>query len=242
MENVKVSVIIPTFNRFKYLLNAIDSIKKQTYKNIEIIVVNDCSTQVEYYNHKFEDCIIIHLNKNSKKIFGHACSAHVRNMGIKIATGDYIAFLDDDDVWFPNKIELQLEKMREKNCHMSCTDALIGHGIYDPHKSYKIYNKEHYFECLCNIYGNKGRSDLLNKDINFPDIWNFEFINVHNCCITSSVMIKKELLEKVNCMPLVINGIEDYTCWLNILKYTNCAYVNQPCLYYDLGHGYGQNH
>ena len=50
----KVSVIIPTFNRFKYLLNTIKSVREQTYKNLEIIVVNDCSTQKEYYEYNWE--------------------------------------------------------------------------------------------------------------------------------------------------------------------------------------------
>ena len=64
----KVSVIIPTFNRFKYLLNTIESVKKQTYNNLEIIVVNDKSTQKEYYNYDWDaiNIIIIHLEQNSK--------------------------------------------------------------------------------------------------------------------------------------------------------------------------------
>ena len=65
----KVSVIIPTFNRFRYLLNTIKSVKEQTYKNIEIIVINDKSTQKEYYDYDWEKkgIIIIHLQENSKK-------------------------------------------------------------------------------------------------------------------------------------------------------------------------------
>jgi teichuronic acid biosynthesis glycosyltransferase TuaG len=65
----KVSVVIPTFNRFKYLLNTIKSIKKQTHTNIEIIVVNDCSSEKEYYeyNWKDENINIIHLKKIQKK-------------------------------------------------------------------------------------------------------------------------------------------------------------------------------
>ena len=67
---VKVSVIIPTYNRFKYLLNAIESVVNQTHKDIEVIVVNDCSTEEEYYsfdfNSKFgEKLRIIHLDKNT---------------------------------------------------------------------------------------------------------------------------------------------------------------------------------
>lgn len=83
----KVSVIIPTYNRFKYLLNSIKSIKEQTYKNIEIIVINDCSTQKEYYDYdwKANNINITHLPENSKKKFGYACGGYVRNQGCKKA-------------------------------------------------------------------------------------------------------------------------------------------------------------
>lgn len=102
-----VSVIIPTYNRFTYLLNTIESIKNQTYKNIEIIVVNDRSTQKEYYEYDWNGVTVIHLEKNSKDIFGFACpGGYQRNYGINIASGKYIAFCDDDDIWFPTKLEI----------------------------------------------------------------------------------------------------------------------------------------
>ena len=67
----KVSVIIPTFNRFKYLLNTIESVKKQTYNNLEIIVVNDKSTQKEYYNYDWSEknITILHLVNYNFKIY-----------------------------------------------------------------------------------------------------------------------------------------------------------------------------
>ena len=70
-----VSVVIPSFNRFKYLMNAIKSIRSQTYKNIEIIVVNDCSSEKEYYTCDWDKiCVkIIHLEKNSRELFGFIC-------------------------------------------------------------------------------------------------------------------------------------------------------------------------
>lgn len=80
-----VSVIIPTYNRFDSLLNTINSVKNQTYQNLEIIVVNDNSTHKEYYNYdwKSNEINIIHLDKNSKDVFGYPCVGYVINQGIK---------------------------------------------------------------------------------------------------------------------------------------------------------------
>ena len=91
---IKVSVIIPTYNRFKYLMNTIDSIKKQTYSNIEIIVINDRSKQGDYYNYNWSsnNITIIHLEKNTKDIFGYACAGYVRNKGIEKTTGESVPY------------------------------------------------------------------------------------------------------------------------------------------------------
>ncbi len=235
-ETDMVSVIIPTFNRFHFLLNTIKSIKDQTYKNIEIIVVNDGSTEKEYYQYNWSEnnIIIINLQKNTKKTFGFICSAYVRNKGIEQSIGKYIAFCDDDDIWFPKKIELQLNAMKRYDCKMSSTDGLMGVGVYDSNKKYRKYNAEHYYQDLQEIY--KGTSHI-NKG--FPRLWNFYFLKVHNCVITSSVLIEKELLNKINNMPEIPNGNEDYLCWLKALEHTCCVYLEDPCIYYDSNHGYG---
>jgi glycosyltransferase involved in cell wall biosynthesis len=99
-----VSVVIPTYNRFKYVLRAIESINSQTYiKNggsIEIILVNDRSTDQDYYEHSFDSNVsVVHLDKNTRQIFGFACAGYVRTIGINHSKGKYIAFLDDDDWW-----------------------------------------------------------------------------------------------------------------------------------------------
>ena len=85
-----------------------------------------------------------------------------------------------------------------------------------------------------NIYKRKG-SNLLEDGI--PDIWNLDFLKIHNCVICSSVIVEKELLDKVGGMDNVINGKEDYGCWLKLLEHTNCIYLKDICFYYDLGHG-----
>jgi GT2 family glycosyltransferase len=235
-----VSVIIPTYNRFNYLLNAIKSVQQQTYTRIEIIVVNDCSTDPRYYSHDFgKDVTVIHLKENTKQTIGFACAGHVRNEGIKVATGKYIAFLDDDDIWFPNKLELQLRKMEETKCKMSCTEGILGEGPYNKDCGYPKYNSEYWFECLKQIYQSKNSKALNNG---FPDVWSLYFMKIHNCVICSSVVVEKSILEKINNMNILKNGMEDYDCWLRIATHTNCCYVKDVCFYYDNGHADGRNY
>jgi glycosyltransferase involved in cell wall biosynthesis len=238
MDYGKVSVIIPTYNRFKYLLNTVNSVKEQTYKNIEIIVINDCSDQEEYYSYDWKDVIIINLKENSKKTIGFPCAAYVRNQGINVSSGKYIAFCDDDDIWFPNKLELQLKAMKETGCKMSCTDGLIGVGVFDKNKVYKKYNAEYYYDILQNIYIQKG-SNLLENGFSY--IWDLNFLKIHNCVICSSVVIEKEILNTINNMEILKN-CEDYQCWLKSLEHTNLVYIKDVCFYYDSGHGDGQNY
>jgi glycosyltransferase involved in cell wall biosynthesis len=237
----KVSVIIPTFNRFKYLLNAIKSIKEQTYTNIEIIVVNDCSTEEEYYTYDWKEnsINIIHLKENSKKTFGFPCAGgYQRNFGIEIANGKYIAFCDDDDLWFPKKIEMQINSMKESGCKMSSTDGLFGSRIYDSSKKYKRYNAETYYNTLQNIFKKK-ESKLLENG--FPTIWNLDFLKIHNCVICSSVIIEKDIIDKVGKFSIRGTGNEDYDYWIRTLKYTDLFYVNDIGVYYDHTHANGRN-
>lgn len=237
-ETDKVSVIIPTYNRFKYLLNCINSIKTQTYKNIQIIVVNDCSTQKEYYDYDWDKdgIMIIHLKKNSKESFGYGCAGYVRNQGLLRAKSKYIAFCDDDDIWFPEKLELQVKAMKASGCKMSSTEGISGNGIYDPNKHYKKYISENCYEQLRYIYMRYG----ISIDP-FPDIWTFNFIRIHNCIITSSVIMEKEIIDKIGFFKH-INREEDYDYWMRALNHTNLVYVKNVCFYYDNSHGDGQNY
>lgn len=116
-----VSVVIPTYNRSNTILASVNSVLNQTYKNIELIVVDDCSTDdTEKIILSMGDQRIkyIKLERNSG-----ACVA--RNTGIKKSSGIYIAFNDSDDEWLPEKTKKQLDFLQKKNadivlCKMEC--------------------------------------------------------------------------------------------------------------------------
>ena len=230
MRTILISVIIPTYNRFSSLIDSIKSVLNQTYKNFEIIVINDCSKQKEYYNFDFHQLSnkikIIHLKTNTKNKFGHACAGHVRNMGIKEAKGKYLAFLDDDDIWFPKKIENQLKNMELHNCLMSCTEGLMGKERFDPKKKYGKYLNEVCFE------GVKHKFKMHGIDLSgFSNIWNLNFINIHNCVVTSSVIVSKNLIEKIGGFKNIKYG-EDYDCWKKVMEHTDCFFLQDKPYFY----------
>ena len=108
-----ISVIIPYYNREQYIDEAIRSVVTQTLKPLEIIIVNDCSRESSrrYLDRYADDCKILDLAKN-------VGLAGARNAGIRVASGQLIAILDDDDIWLPQKLEVQRRYMEE---HPECS-------------------------------------------------------------------------------------------------------------------------
>ena len=108
-----ISVVIPNYNRDKDLLRAINSVFSQTYKNIEIIVVDDDSKidikEYIYQNVSKENKNFIKIIKNPMNL-GAAAS---RNKGVTEAQGKYVAFIDSDDYWESTKLEKQIDKFKE---------------------------------------------------------------------------------------------------------------------------------
>ncbi len=107
MKNPKVSIVLTTFNREKYLSETINSILSQTFLDFELIIVDNYSNYniIEVINKYNDNRIFFYQNKNNGII------AINRNFGIKKTRGDFIAFCDDDDIWLPNKLELQINKI-----------------------------------------------------------------------------------------------------------------------------------
>lgn len=163
-----VSVIIPTHNGFKFLARAVESVLNQTYSEIELIVVDDNGEGSDAQ--KKTQVVIDKFKKNTNLHYltyeTNMNASYARNLGIKNARGKYIAFLDDDDEMLPNKIKLQVECMRKKDCsYAACyTDYKISRGSYTE-KSREVLEGKPYFEALSrNFYICGGSNLLVRKD------------------------------------------------------------------------------
>jgi len=129
-----ISIIIPVFNLEEYLGEALDSVLNQTYQPIEILVIDDGSSDasrqiIETYHRKFPRCIRYLFQENKG-------AAAARNRGIELANGEWIAFLDGDDVWKPHKLERQFQELQAapEIDFLSSSAEIYGHsGVLKNH-------------------------------------------------------------------------------------------------------------
>ena len=121
--NPLISVIIPTYNRARYVTRAIDSALAQTYKNYEIIVVNDGSTD------NTREVLEPYFTKINYVYQDNQGVSSARNTGIQHATGEWIAFLDSDDEWLPEKLSVQMHEIvqSDNNVCLHTTNHLVIH-------------------------------------------------------------------------------------------------------------------
>lgn len=120
--NELVSIIMPSYNSAKYISEAIESVIAQTYTNWELLITDDCSTDnsrdiIKQYAETDSRVKLFCLNENSG-------AGVARNNSIKEAKGKYIAFLDSDDRWMPEKLKRQISLMEEKQCLLSYTSYM----------------------------------------------------------------------------------------------------------------------
>ncbi len=107
----KISAVIPVYNRERTIRRCIDSVLRQTYPVYEIVIVDDGSIDqtLDILKEEYKDCIRLIRQE-------HKGAQAARNAGIKAACGEFIAFLDSDDEWLPNKLELQVQQLQKNRC------------------------------------------------------------------------------------------------------------------------------
>lgn len=185
-NNLKISVIIPTFNREKQIRNSIKSVLNQTYNNLEIIIVDDGSTD----NTKEEVKKITDKRVKYIKLKQNKGAAFARNIGIKKSKGNFISFQDSDDYFYPNKLELQLKNLINQNSSLDfCKIKVFYNSTYyyfvpNQETEQKIKNGSFLNELISNGNFISTQAILVKKEIlnnysfdpNFPRLQDFDFI------------------------------------------------------------------
>ncbi len=233
MKEKMVSVIIPTYNRASYLLEAIESVLDQTYDEIEIIVVDDGSSDDTLKKLKpYQDKIKYVYIENGGP-------ARARNVGMKMARGEYIAFLDSDDLYYPYKIKLQagfLDKHHDVALVCSELSAIDDNKILDElhlknyHRS-AFTGSEATYE---NIYsknipitdGGLKLKKWKDKKVYIGDV----FDRYYNGLIlsTNTIIFRRSLLGSVGLQHEPYRLFEDYEFVLRITKSHRVAFIDLP--------------
>lgn len=186
----KVSVVIPAYNIAAYITETLDSILAQTYRDYEIILVNDGSTdtaELESALAPYFDEIVYATQKN-------AGASQARNSAINLARGELLAFLDGDDVWLPDFLQSQIEFLEKNNLEMIYCDALIfGDTIFDNQT----------FMQTAPSCGAVSTLSLINAECNV---------------ITSGTILKRDLLENFGFFDVAIRRGQDFDLWFRLAK------------------------
>lgn len=202
----KVSVIIPTRNRRVLLTSAINSVMVQTFQDFEIIVVDDGSEDnTREIVEEMESKKIRYISHEIQK--GEAAS---RNTGIMNATGDFIAFLDDDDEWLPEKLSLQIELLekREEN---------VG-AIYTGYLFINMENKRVFCQKRAEVRGDISKDLLCDNVIGTP----------------SSVLLRKQVINRIGLFDEKLPYYVDYDFFIRISKHFHFEYINRPLVKYHV--------
>jgi len=208
-----VSVIIPTYKRSKYIVRAINSVINQTYENIEIIVIDDNEFNDKFSfetKEKLKEFIrkgkVLYIKHNNNRGVSAA-----RNTGIEKAQGKYIAFLDDDDEFYPDKTKLQVDILNNSRENV---------GL---------------------VYGACLKVDVDNelKEIIVPKIYGdvYDVLGINYIGTPSMVMVTKEVIEKIKGFDVSLDHKEDIDFYYRLSEYFKVSYTKELVTKYYLHAG-----
>jgi glycosyltransferase involved in cell wall biosynthesis len=194
----EIAVIIPTYSRATSLKRAIESVLAQSLPDIEMIVVDDGSED------DTQDVVQSYRTCRYLKTSHSGLPAVARNIGARMTTATYLAFLDSDDEWRPSKLERQLLKISEGPYGLVCSNASLN-GV----RPYLQPRRKPTGRVL---------EDLIEE----------------NFVITSSVVVRRDLFDQVGgfCEDPLLRGLEDYDLWLRLAAATDFHYIDEELVVY----------
>ena len=195
-----VSVIVPTYNRPEQLLAAVESILAQTYRNLEIIVVNDCGVDVEpkvsALNQRHSITYVKHAENRGL--------AAARNTGIKVARGKYIAYLDDDDLFYPRHVETLVRALESGEYKVAYTDA------YRAHQEKK-----------------NGRYVVTKRDVPYSFDFDYDRILTTNFVPVLCFMHERSCVEETGLFDESLKRLEDWDMWIRMSRKFKFTHVKE---------------
>ncbi|MGZ5191243.1 MAG: glycosyltransferase family 2 protein [Flavisolibacter sp.] len=212
MQREMISIVIPTYNRGKIISQTINSVISQTYRNWECIVVDDFSTDdtrqiISKISHQ-EKRVKYIVNKGAKGAQG------ARNTGIKEACGKWIAFLDSDDEWVPNKLEQQMKVLDEKN--------------FDP------YTMVH---GNCILYDHELNTQTVWDLPKTDGIKPFELLLQRASPLFPTILTSKKALEEVGYLDENVPSYQEWDTALLLSRLCNFVHIENPLFIYHYHKG-----
>jgi GT2 family glycosyltransferase/pyruvate-formate lyase-activating enzyme len=193
-----VSIVVPTHNRPEMLVEAVQSILNQTYPHVEIVVVNDAGVNVE--------SVLSSLNKKGNIVYvkhdRNRGLAAARNTGIRLARGKYIAYLDDDDLYYPNHLEALVHFLEGSDHKVAYTDAYRAHQ-----------QKEN------------GVYVVVKRDVPYSFDFDYDRILVDNFVPVLCFMHEKTCLDEVGCFDEELTTQEDWDLWIRLSRKFKIAHI-----------------
>tara|TARA_B110001469_G_scaffold126247_2_gene143424 strand:+ start:2838 stop:3770 length:933 start_codon:yes stop_codon:yes gene_type:complete len=201
----KVSIIIPAYGHAEYILEALKSVFWQTYNDFEVIVVNDGSPDntEEVLAEYIESEKIRYILQQNQGV------ATARNTGLERATGEFVAFLDDDDVWPEDKLAQQVQLIE------SCDAVMVGG--------------------TCKIYAPGDGSQNLDRTENSCEVLaTIDFFSGNPFTSPGQTLIRKSALDAIGGYNSAIWGVDDLDLWIRLSRIGEIHYYRRVVLYYRL--------
>jgi glycosyltransferase involved in cell wall biosynthesis len=208
-QNPLISVVIPAFNRGKTIAYCLNSVLVQTYENIEVIVVDDCSTDntvevARSYDDPRVRCIILERNSGAQA---------ARNRGIREAAGDWIAFQDSDDEWLPDKLERQIKVL-----------SRVGFDPYTVVHSNAIkYEYKNDTKRLWKLPVIEGESEKI-----------YSMLLASPGPVFPSLLASKSALERISYLDENVPSYQEWDTSIRLAKYCRFIHIQEPLFIYHL--------
>ena len=219
-----VSIVVPCYNHEKYVKETIESIINQTYKNIELIVIDDGSkdNSVKVIQELADKYNFIFIHRSNKGV------SETLNEGIKLSKGEYISFIASDDIFSENKLEILLNELKD----LENTCMVFGDAEFIDENSKPLYKdlESRKTNSFIEFYTDNNR--LIKKNY---EIGSYETLIYSNYIPAMSVLCKRESLFRVGLFDTNLK-IEDYPMWLKLSKLGKIVYVNKVVAKYRI-HG-----